>query len=140
MPLQYNPCGVSVSGDDIVVTESVCMVRNDTSGFPLEAPSTQFKVMQSILEDQGHQSHGAPQTQVTRLQPRRKADHGRKRQQDMMGTAVLGSNFFVVRSDINHVVVYEVIISTQLQQYHLVKEVTNQQAMPDIKDRQQLVI
>ena len=58
----------------------------------------------------------------------------------MMGAAVLGSNFFVVRSDTNHVVVYEVIISTQLQQYHLVKEVTNQQAMPDIMDRQQLVI
>ena len=37
-------------------------------------------------------------------------------------------------------VVYEVIINTQLQQYYLVKEVTNQQAMPDIKDRQQLVI
>ena len=30
MPLQYIPCGVSVSGDNIVVTESVCMVRNDT--------------------------------------------------------------------------------------------------------------
>ena len=58
----------------------------------------------------------------------------------MMGTAVLETNFFVVRSDTIHVVVYEVIISTQLQQYHLLKEVTNQQAMPDIKDQQQLVI
>ena len=74
------------------------------------------------------------------LQPRRKADYGRKRQQDMMETAVLESNFFVVRSDTNHVVVYEVIINTQLQQYHLVKEVIKQQAMPDIRDRQQLVI
>ena len=37
-------------------------------------------------------------------------------------------------------VVYEVIINRQLQQCHLVKEVTNQHAMQDIRDRQQLMM